>query len=495
MVQQVPPTPRRSDAAPDVPELARHPRFQSRNAPEIAPKFSVGGAEVDLARGTVRAPDGVETELRRQSAAVLRLLAAHRGEIVGKQAIYDAVWGDIAVTEDSLVQCIGDIRQALGTARDMLRTAPRQGYRLEAESASPPEPRRAPLLGVLLAALILVAGWIGYGARDPSSAASDGFAGPTVAVLPFENLAGGERWDRLARGLTEEVIADLATNPWLAVLADATTRPHAGETPQAVGAALGARHVVTGTIQAEGDRLRVTAALADAATGRQLWTRQWDGAADDLLAIQTAAAEALAGELAGRYSGAIARADRDRAHRQTTGSLEAYELYLLGVEHKHRFTLADYDIAEDYLHRATALDPGFAKAWVVLAIIQQFRMGYATSDAEFDVLNDRHRDYAMRALAADPNDPGALIEASRVYAVAGDLAAAERALRRAVDLAPNDADVLAIAGWSAPERAPIGRDALAWVERAQALNPDGPGWYMTAKGVRSLRRRRVRVGR
>jgi len=141
-------------------------------------------------------------------------------------------------------------------------------------------------------------------------------------VLPFENLSNPGRWDRLARGVTEEVIADLATNSWIFVLADATTRPYAGATPQAVRAALGASHVVTGTIQAEGDRVRVTAALA--AGGRQRWARQWEGPTDDLLAIQAAAAEALVGELAGPYYGAIARADHDRSERRKAGSLSAY---------------------------------------------------------------------------------------------------------------------------------------------------------------------------
>ncbi len=137
------------------------------------------------------------------------------------------------------------------------------------------------------------------------------------------------RWDRLARGLTEEVIADLAANSWIFVLADATTRQHAGETPQAVGKALGAHRVVTGTVQAEGDRVRVTAALADAATGRQLWAKQWDGPTGDLLAIQAAASRR-------RWSASSPAATAARSPAPTapaargagTGSLRAYELFL-----------------------------------------------------------------------------------------------------------------------------------------------------------------------
>jgi tetratricopeptide (TPR) repeat protein len=87
-----------------------------------------------------------------------------------------------------------------------------------------------------------------------------------------------------------------------------------------------------------------------------------------------------------------------------------------------------------------------------------------------------------RAMAADPDDPLVLIEASRLDAMNGDLEAAANHLRRAVELAPNDADVLAVAAWSAPERSAIPREAVAWADRALALNPARPDWYLTAKG-------------
>ena len=79
-----------------------------------------------------------------------------------------------------------------------------------------------------------------------------------------------------------------------------------------------------------------------------------------------------------------------------------------------------------------------------------------------------------------------LIEASRLDASAGDLDAAARKLRRAVERAPNDADVLAIAAWSAVAGAPIATEALAWADRAIALNPERPDWYMFSKAQASF---------
>ena len=115
-------------------KLAPGGGFLSQKPSETRPKFTeitpgwlhVGGAEADLPRGRIRASDGTETELRQQSAAVLGVLASRRGELVSKEELHAAVWGDIAVTEDSLVQCIGDIRRALGPDRDAVTTVPRR---------------------------------------------------------------------------------------------------------------------------------------------------------------------------------------------------------------------------------------------------------------------------------------------------------------------------------------------------------------------------------
>src|SRR6476661_6703850 len=122
---------------------------QSPLRPETPPKFSeswfheasllkssqhsivVGDRTVDLARETLRDERGDIVPLRPRAWAVLRLLATRAGQLVGKDEIMDEVWSDCEVTEDSLVQAIGDIRRALGDAsRPALKTLPRRGYML-----------------------------------------------------------------------------------------------------------------------------------------------------------------------------------------------------------------------------------------------------------------------------------------------------------------------------------------------------------------------------
>jgi TolB-like protein/DNA-binding winged helix-turn-helix (wHTH) protein len=327
----------------------------------------IGGAEADLAEGRIRAPDGTETPLRPQSAAVLRILAARRGHVVSKDDLHAAVWGGIAVTDDSLVQCVADIRRALGSSRDALQTLPKRGYRLEAETTAARRPLRLLAAGMVavLAALI----WTGRERPEPAR-------GPVVAVMPFESLSGGERYERLARGLTEETIGDLAQSAWLFVLADAATRPLAGAAPQEVAARLGAAHVVQSSLQAEDGTVRIAAALIDAATGRQLWTKRWEGPEAKLLKLQRDASEALVGELAAEWSGPIVAADRANALKRGTTDLAAYELYTLGVERVHRFTREDVG-----RRRATAAAGGGARSQLRRGLGQAPRRAHQRSMA------------------------------------------------------------------------------------------------------------------
>ncbi|GKQ55246.1 winged helix-turn-helix domain-containing protein [Bradyrhizobium sp. Ce-3] len=92
---------------------------------------------LDFARGVARV-DGVELDLRPKSFAVLRHLARNAGRLVSKQDLHEAVWGNVAVSDDSLVQCIRELRQKL---RDddhrIIKTVSRRGYRLDAEPAPP----------------------------------------------------------------------------------------------------------------------------------------------------------------------------------------------------------------------------------------------------------------------------------------------------------------------------------------------------------------------
>src|SRR3990170_3956729 len=195
---------------------------------------------VDLAADDLRTADGAHVELRLRSFAVLRLLTENAGRLVAKDEIIAKVWDDVAVTEDSLTQCIADIRKAIGDEdRRVLRTVQRKGYLLV------PSQRGAQLAG-----------------RVPDR--------PSLAVMPFLSIDGE---DAQGIGIATEILNELARNRDLRLLARDSSFALANQnlTAQEIGEHLRARYLVEGTIQRSGDTLLVDVQLVDALEGTIAW--------------------------------------------------------------------------------------------------------------------------------------------------------------------------------------------------------------------------------
>ena len=352
-----------------------------------------------------------------------------------------------------------------------------------ATGSSSRAPRRAAARGADLAAglaaLILIAAWIGYGARDPAPPSAQGFDGPAVAVLPFENLAGGERWDRLARGLTEEVIADLATNPWLFVLADATTRPHAGRRRRR-----SARRSARATSSPAPSRPRPTGSgWPPPSPTPPAGARSGPGSGTGRPTTCSRADRRRRGA-GGRARRPLVRRHRPRRPRarprSKTASLEAYELYLLGIEHKHRMTRADYDSRRTTCSgrsRSTLVSPGRGSAGASRASRELRRQRSRVRRARRPAPR-----LPERAVAADPDDPATLLEAAKQAAIEGDPGGRARDPARGRPGAerrghprPGRLD----GPGSRADRA--GRRCLG--RPRHGAQPGGPDWYMTAKGI------------
>lgn len=119
----------------------------------------IGDIRFGLRTRTVTHTDGGEVRLRHKSKEVLRILVENPGRTVSKSEIMDNVWTDVAVSDESLVQCIADIRRVIGTdARQIIETVPREGYRLNLQ-ADRPHTRRAPILLIVAAAIALTLVW------------------------------------------------------------------------------------------------------------------------------------------------------------------------------------------------------------------------------------------------------------------------------------------------------------------------------------------------
>jgi DNA-binding winged helix-turn-helix (wHTH) protein/TolB-like protein len=436
----------------------------------------LGRYQLEEGRGVLIRPDGATLELRPQTSHVLAVLLERAGEIVSRDELLAAVWPGTSVTDDSVTQCIREIRASLGTdGHRLLHTYPKRGYMLDsaatqAEAVPSVWSRRWRLPLAAAGGLVALVGAIAiFTAWD--SAPTDGR--PQIAVLPFEDLYQTDRWSRIGAGLSAEIVATLAREDWIEVRWGG---PEQVRQPQAEG------YVLSGTISADSGHLRLTGTLSEAATGQVLWSEVWAADEAELFDMQSQVLEKIEATVAPAWTGVIARRRMAEIGPETT-SLGSYDHYLEAIDQKHRFTPDALDAAERHLMEALAQDPDFARAWSALSAVHLLQMGHANSRAAFDAHLERRIVATREALHHSPNDPEALLRSTFLDGRDRDHTEAEAALRRAAKLAGNDPDLLAELAWHGSPRAPLGGDAVRWAERALALNPTPPAWYYAGLGT------------
>jgi TolB-like protein/tRNA A-37 threonylcarbamoyl transferase component Bud32 len=312
----------------------------------------------------------------------------------------------------------------------------RSGKTAAAAPAPAPAKKLRWVLPAAAAVVLALAAGIWWAASHHRRAAGPGFAGAaqiTLAVLPFQNLAGDSSIDHLRLALPDEVVTTLSYIPSLAIRPFATTQKYAkGDVdPQTAGRELKVADVLTGHFQKEGEQLRVTLEVVDTESNRLLWRDSSSAAAGDLIGLREQISrrlrEGLFPLLGGTATGAAAGAStRPR-------NAEAYDLYLRSKP----FT-SDRDpnlqgIA--MLERSVGLDPDYAPAWSALA--QRYYYAGAFGNAEDGY--SRAQAGWEKANALDPN----LSEASQGLIIlatdAGDLLEADARAQELVRRRPQDA--------------------------------------------------------
>jgi adenylate cyclase len=461
---------------------------------------------LDLDRGCLLL-GGNEVPLRPKTFAVLRFLVENSGRLVSKDELFEAVWPGIAVTDDALVQSIGELRRAFGAdGARLIRTVPRRGYRFEAAVATEtpaagdtPDPAasvqlnhrllrrgvRAPhwtaaarkpqrALAVIAVTTLLAAGTIWtvsqLGSRsDPDSGGikiSAVSTKPVIAILPFRNESEAGR-DYFADGLAQDLIAALGRFSELTVMSWNAVRPYRSKTasPKEIAGRLAARYQVEASIRQAEDRVRVTAQLVDA-EGRVLWSARFDEALPDLFTLQDKITAQIAQALAIR----VAQIEQGRISTKPTESLEAYDCVLRArpaLLHPARASIVE---ARTLLRRAIQLDPNYAAAYAALAETYHIAvaMGWAESPTEF---LDRAEELANKALGIDGSEVRAHIVLGRIDLFHHRYEQAQAQLERAIAINPNDAGALAGRGnllmWLGQTDAAI--DSL---EQARRIDPE-----------------------
>lgn len=286
---------------------------------------------------------------------------------------------------------------------------------------------------------------------------------PTIAVLPFVNLSRDPQRDYLADGITEGLVNALAHSHWFFVIAHNSTLAYRGRPVdlRVVGRELGARYVVEGSVQFDGERVRTSTQLSDATTGFLVWSDQHDCTLQDCFAIQDAIVQQLAASIEPR----LLLAEGDRSIRDRRADPDARDWVMRAYAQLWRMDRAAADEARGYLRRAAEIDPGYAQAHMGLAManVLAVYMGWiAAMDA---ALEEAERE-ARRAVSLDAGDAWGHLALGFVCLQTRRLDEAIAALRRAIDLNPSFAmaygclaQALIFAGEPA-EAAPLLRTAM-----------------------------------
>ncbi|HUI11777.1 MAG TPA: protein kinase [Bacteroidota bacterium] len=294
--------------------------------------------------------------------------------------------------------------------------------------------RRIPAWGIA-AAFALVAAAAVYFLLAPARAPQANSR--SIAVLPFANLSGKPEDEYFSDGVTEDILTELSKIADLNVISRTSVMQYKGTTKtiREIGKELNVGVILEGSIQREGDQVRIVAQLIDAGTDRHLWAETYDKEFKQIFAIQSDVAQRIAAALQAKLSSA----EKEQLEARPTSSTEAYTAYLKGRHHWNRRTPEDLHQAVDYFKEAVALDPSYALAYAGLAESYTLIPEYAWEPApEMFRLAD---EAARRALALDPS-------LGEAHAVSGLIkmdqlhyAEAEEELARAVALSPGNASV------------------------------------------------------
>ena len=255
----------------------------------------------------------------------------------------------------------------------------------------------------------------------------------SLAVLPFVEMSADSADRYFADGLSEEITTALGRIEGLRVAARSSAfalRDH-GTDVRTIAGTLGVDAVLEGSVRRLGRQLRVTAQLVDAKTGMNIWSGGYDREASDALTVQDDIAREIAGalELRGPYGGGA------RLRRGT--DLAAYDLYLRALELRNNLRADALQRATELLDRAIELQPDFAEAYAAKASVIAPRVLFRQVPREQGLREVRGA--IAHAFALDANLGEAHVSLGLVQLfVDWDWAAAERSLRRAIDLDPNN---------------------------------------------------------
>lgn len=464
--------------------------------------FDVGEWHVDAPSNSLRR--GAETvRLEPKVMEVLVHLARRQPNVVSREELEASVWAGVVVTYDAVTNTIIKLRRAFGDdprQPRFIETISKRGYRLlapvrwlgawpAAALAPDPEPVRATAArgpgrrrlwrALTLVALGLLGVWLAQMRAPPRPGADLVLATdrPVLAVLPFDDLIGDPAQQYFANGITEDLITDLSGVSGLLVLARNSVFAYQGsnEPEQEIARRLGARHLLKGSVQRDGEYLRINVQLVDADGGVR-WARRYSDRLDAIFRIQ----DEITRHTVAVLEGVLRPEEQRHLARRVIPRVEAYDAFLRGLEHYARRSRDDNEEAKRHFREAIALDPKFARAYAALALAHSRDAvdGWVVPPSQ---AMDEAQALAGRALELDPRVPQVHFVMGQVELYRGRYARAIEEVEQAIALKPSYADGYALLAWVL-HFAGRPQEGLEAMQRAIRLNPRVPAIYRLVWG-------------
>jgi TolB-like protein/DNA-binding winged helix-turn-helix (wHTH) protein len=363
--------------------------------------------------------DGVVVPLRPKPFLLLSVFAAQPGRVLSKEELLEAAWPGVVVTDDSLTQCVHELRTALGDAGAvLLRTVPRRGYRFDAAVTADPapatlspatgasleigatgsavpllsdarsatsdketaaalvQPRRRVLLATTVLVLVLVASvaaWLA--ARGPDSTSSStprselaSTPALSVVVLPLAVEVGAKDSEWFADALLGDLTTEVARLQGSFVIARDTAHTYKGRAvdPRTVAKELGVRYVVQGSLRHDGRSIRLNLALIDGTSGAQRWSEKFDFDRAEL----NKALDDIVSRLARFLSIELWRSAADRSATLSPDQVTADDLAMRAFALWFRgFSRENVNQALALCEQAVARDPNSIRGWGGIAFM------------------------------------------------------------------------------------------------------------------------------
>jgi eukaryotic-like serine/threonine-protein kinase len=288
----------------------------------------------------------------------------------------------------------------------------------------------------------------------------------SIAVLPFANTTKDPDTEYLSDGITQSLIDDLSQIPNLHVMAPATIFTYKGRQvdPRKVGQELHVAAVLQGNVTKFGDTLRIVTDLVNTADGTELWGAQYNRKMADVLAVQGEISREIVDKLRLRVTGE----EETRLTKRLTENPEAYQLYLKGLYNTKKFTKEGLLKGQEYFEQAIAMDPNYALALDGLSYNYAIAEDFVSSPR--DVM-PKAKSSAQRAVQIDDTFGDAHANLGYAYFFYDyDFPAAEKELKRAIELSPNDSFAHQMYSWflAAVKRSD---EAIAEGQQAQKVDP------------------------